>query len=638
MLQEQRYFYFFMMPKKPKLFLEDAIFDEAVKQQDVGYAELFLSNKAFFIAALAAFLIGVVVAWRLVYLNIVDSDLYKARAFGNAHKEIIIPAKRGIISDRFGVPLVKNEPSLNVFINVAELIRDKNLDFALQQLASILDIDKETLLNRVVEHDLQSQNIVVVDQGITNEQAIAIMSANIPGVEVSDGFVRVYENGPAFAHVVGYDGYVRAGLEKYYDKYLRGEDGSVVKIRDSVGKTHGEKYLKEPKPGLQVVTTIDGEFQKYFYQRMRSSLFALGLNSGAGIAMDPRSGEILALLSFPSFDNSIFAASGNLQQKTRLLNSPNHPLFNRAIAGLYNPGSTIKPLVAVAALKEGVVDKSTQINSRGFIEVPNPYFPDKPSRFVDWKPHGWVDIYSALARSSNIYFYAAGGGLPRGERAEILRGRLSLSGLGINKLNEYWREFLLDQKTGIDLPGEAVAPLPSPQLKENRTGEPWRVGDTYNVSIGQGDLLITPIQLLNMISAIANGGILYKPFIVQKIKDEQGNVLQSFKPKVLKDLSSRLSSEIKEVQKGMKDAVQKWYGTAFLLADLPFSSAGKTGSAQTAGNTQTNAFFVGYAPADDPKIAVLVLVENARHGSLNAVPIAKDVLRWYYVNRLQPLQ
>ncbi len=217
----------------------------------------------------------------------------------------------------------------------------------------------------------------------------------------------------------------------------------------------------------------------------------------------------------------------------------------------------------------------------------------------------------------------------------IMRGGSdNIKGLGIEKLKEYWGKFGLGETTGIDLPGENNGFLPDPKEKEQRTGEPWRLGDTYNVSIGQGDLLITPIQLINYIAAIANGGKIFQPFIVKKIISEDGHVIKERQPKILKDYSE-FDNYIKEVQKGMVDVVEKSYGTAYLLNDLPVMVAAKTGTAQIEGNEKINAFFVGYAPTDNPQLVVLVLVENAREGSLNAVPIAKDVFNWYYYNRLK---
>ena len=294
------------------------------------------------------------------------------------------------------------------------------------------------------------------------------------------------------------------------------------------------------------------------------------------------------------------------------------PLFNRAVSGAYNPGSTIKALVALAALHEQVITPTTTVYSAGYIDVPNPYVPDKPSRFVEFNMHqyGWVDVRSALAKSSNIFFYTVGGGFG------------GITGLGLDRLHHYWEKFGLGQKTRIGLEPEAAGMLPTAEEKEARTRQPWRLGDTFNVAIGQGDLLVSPLQLINLYASIANNGVMYQPRLIRSINNE--GILS---PQVTLDYHD-WRVELEEVQAGLRDGVAKSYGTSYTLDDLPFHAAAKTGSAQIKNNTETNAFFVGYAPYEDPRIVVSVLIENAQTGSLNAVPIAKDVLDWYYQHRL----
>lgn len=616
------------MINKEDFNLEDAIFDSFAKDYDK--IEMPLARSAFLLVGGLIAASAIIAVGQMVILNIGQGDRFQERASANVNEEMILPAYRGIISDRFGEPLVKNSASFSVFLNLPELIRstgnsaEKNISI-IQTLSDILSLDFESFKKKIRNFDLEKQSVLLVADGIGSNDLIGLQDLKLPGVTVKEGYAREYPDGPIFAHILGYHGQVQTGLEAIYDRYLKGEDGRLIIFEDARGRPLDKKIVSGPIAGNQLITAIDANLQRFFYKRLSGGLRALGRDTGVGIAMDPQTGEILSLISLPSFNNNLFAAARLREEKAGVLNSPAKPLFNRAVSGVYAPGSAIKPLVALGALLEGVVTPDTSVFSKGFIEIPNPYYPDQPSRFLDWKPHGLINLYSALARSSNIYFYAIGGGLD------------GIKGLGIEKLRDYWSRFLLGQPTGIDLPAEATGFLPDPEEKEQRTGQIWRIGDTYNVSIGQGDLLLTPIQLLNFIAAIANDGVIYKPYVVKEAVSADGSVTALNQPTALLNFQE-WQKEIEEVQRGMEDAVQKWYGTANLLSSLPVSAAGKTGSAQVANNTRTNAFFVGYLPADDPKIAILVLIENAREGSLNAVPIAKDVLEWYYYNRLTNLE
>ncbi len=596
-----------------ELNVEDLVFNE--ENQESDYLELPLSRQTFLLVAGAIVLVGVFSLGRIGFLNLFKGGFYASRASANVNKEIALPAPRGVVVDRFGNQLVGNKSAISVFLNVAEVLKQPDkIDALVADIFEILGTSVEGLKSHILGADLDQGSFISVARDITNSQAIKIKDLNRPYLQVTDDYARDYLDGPIFSHIVGYVGAAdranelagRAGLEAQYNDWLKGTDGKLIVYRDASGNPIDTKVSEPPVSGKKLVATIDADLQRYFYNRLKDGLAFLGRQSGAGLALDPQSGEVLALVSLPSFDNN---------QVSKYLNLPNQPFFNRAISGAYTPGSTIKPLVALAALHENIVDPKYQILSTGSIEIPNPYDPEHPSRFLDWRAHGWVDLHSALARSSNVYFYELGGGFQ------------GFKGLGIERLRDYWQRFLLGNKTGIDLPAENTGFLPAPEEKEQRTGQIWRIGDTYNVSIGQGDLLLTPLQLLNFIDSIANGGHLLRPRLVLN-----GSTTQSLN-NLLFDYSD-WQYELKEVQEGMQDTVRKPYGTANLLSTLPMPVAGKTGSSQVSNNTKTNAFFVGYAPADDPQIAILVLIENAREGSLNAVPIAKDVFNWYYENRI----
>lgn len=634
--------------------------------KDLDLMEMPLSQKVFKAIGFIAIAVAVIVFLRVSFLGFWKGDFYKNRALANASKIIPIAAERGIIFDRFGNPLVENVPIYKLDLRLVELMKSDERDKTFKELHKILGVEIKEMENLIRLVDLESRDFITLSAVLSQEQAERIKNLNLKSVVVKKEFKRNYFDSRIFSHIVGYmsaandndiknnpnldfnDSVGKSGLEGYYDKELRGVEGQIVYYRNVKGESIDSKFLQAPEHGLDIQTTIDKDLQIYFYGRLKEKLVSIGGDGGVGLAINPKNGEVLALVSIPSFDANKITNSD--------LNNPAMPFLNRAVSGVYAPGSTIKPLVAIAALKENVVSPQTKIYSRGYIEIPNPYFPDKPSRFVDWKPQGWVDVYSAIARSSNVYFYALGGGLPKSESG-ILQGDVNdniWKGLGIGKLKEYWQKFGLNEKTGIDLMAEAKGFLPDAEIKEKNRGEPWRLGDTYNVSIGQGDLMITPLTLLNYIAAIANNGEFYKPFIAKKIfsaeksfcvrqSENSSNVkcsdikeekiINEKNPEIIRSVAD-LADYIKEVQKGMNDTVVKSYGTASLLSSLPFKVAAKTGSTQIQGNTKTNASFVGYAPSDNPQIAILVLIENAREGSLNAVPVAKDVLEWYYLNRL----
>ncbi len=615
--------------KRNEINLEDILSDRSAEED---FLEVPIGDRAFRIMMLLVLLLSAVLVFQVFDLNVLQGRFYDRRALINMSDPNVQIAPRGIIYDRSGKALVQNIASFNVFLTPRSLPEDSSARSAIiVQAAGILGLDQGSILQELSGKDWSLSDRLLLKEDVSHDELVALSAANLPGVDVESGFKREAAVPLDFSHLLGYTGLVsendlksdpnltvedqigRAGLEAEYDDYLRGTDGEKLVLSNAAGKAQTERTLRLPEPGDDITTYIDAGLQEYFYNDLLADIHALGRQIGLGLAFDPRNGEVLALFNIPSYDPGNVVAA---------LSAPSQPLFDRAVAGLYSPGSTIKPLVATAALTEGILDPNHQIFSPGYLDIPNPYDPSHPSRFLDWQYQGWVDLYSALAKSSDVYFYEVGGGF--GDQ----------KGLGIARLKEWWQKFLLDKPTGIDLPGEASGFLPDPTWMKEVKGQNWLLGNTFNVSIGQGDLTITPVELLNYIAAIANGGKLYEPRIMEKITDPQGNAVLESQPKVLSDLSSEIGSHLKDVQEGMRDAVTKPYGTAYMLHDLPIPVAAKTGSAQVKNNTETNALFVGYAPANDPQIAILILVENAKEGSLNVVPVARDVFSWYYQNRI----
>ena len=615
------------MKNKEDIFFEEALIDEWNK--DIELAEIEVSNKPFLYLGILILITGFLIGGRIFFLNIVWGEEFRERAEINAGKKEFINPPRGIIYDRFGKILAENRLFFEAVINLNEFIKIKDDAKILKEIEGVFNINPDELVHLVMEKlSLNINSPIILASNLNHDQIIALKTKSIPGVYIREAYKRFYPDGKIFSSIIGYVGmpskgdlenkpYLayqnftgKSGVEYQYDRDLNGVPGILLNQRNAQGQTISAVKIQEPQPGKNLYLTIDGDFQKYLFERMNQGLKELSRNSGAAIALNPQNGEVLAMVSFPVYDNNIFIDAAQKEEILNILNDKSLPLFNRAISGTYQPGSTIKPLIGIAALKEGIITPQKEIFSPGYLDVPNPYNPSQPTRFLDWRYQGWVNLYSAIAQSSNVYFYTVGGGFG------------DIGGLGINKLIEWWKKFRLGQKTKIDLPGEADGFLPTPEWHKKTFKRPWLLGDTYNVSIGQGDLKITPLQLINYISAIANGGRIYRPFI---FKDKPIEVLDDL---------SYLEKEISEVKKGMIQTIEAPLGSAHLMADLPFGVAGKTGTAQVANNKLENAFFVGFAPAQNPQIALLILVEGSRQGSLNAVPIAKDVLNWYYHYRI----
>jgi penicillin-binding protein 2 len=313
----------------------------------------------------------------------------------------------------------------------------------------------------------------------------------------------------------------------------------------------------------------------------------------------------------PSYDNNLFARKISGDQYSALITDQNKPLFNRAIAGEYPPGSTIKPAIATAALSEGVISPSTVIDGLGGkLRIGN-------FSFGDWKAHGPSDVRTAIAESNDIFFYTVGGGYG------------SIQGLGMDRMKKYYNLFGFGNPTGVDVGGEASGFIPSEQWKLDKLGERWFVGNSYHASIGQGYITATPLQIANYTAAIANGGTLYEPHLVSQIKKNDGEV-STVQPEIIR--SNFISPEIiKVAQEGMRQVVTA--GTAQPLKDLPIAVAGKTGTAQFGNENKTHGWFISYAPYDDPQIAMAILVEGGGEGHSSGVPVTKEVYQWYFGDR-----
>lgn len=582
------------------------------------------------------------------YSQVFNFRHWKILAETNRTRVVVKPAPRGVILDRYGKPLVTNEQILSLVISPGEILgagSGNGLQQALpsiQKLSQITGLSEEYIREKLVNQiKFSLVEPVLILQDVPQDLALQIeLNKNqLPGTYLIQDFKRVYLYSDAFAHVLGYLGYPtkdeyssnesisisdligRDGLEAYYDKYLRGVNGrrsweisGSLDIVREIGST-------EPNSGNDLYTTIDKDLQLVFFDSFQRHILARGLNRGAGIIINPKTGEVLSLFSFPSFDPNVLTTGKDKSIIQRILSDRNKPLFNRVIQGQYSPGSTIKPLIALAALEESVVTPKKQIYSSGQIVIPNPYFPDQPSIFHDWKAHGWVDMERALAVSSNVYFYTIGGGFE------------NTPGLGISRIDKYFDIFKLNQRYDIDLNGEVEGFYPTPELKAklDKKDSVWRVGDTYNTSIGQGYFGITPLALIEYLGGIINNeNTIMRPYLAEKIQTPGGETILKNEKKEVAKLSLK-PENVRVVKAGMRAMITT--GTAQMLSSVGMPVAGKTGTPQVFGGERLNGLFIGYAPSDNPDIAIMVLVENIPEGSLAVLPIAQDVFSWYAQNR-----
>ncbi len=570
-----------------------------------------------------ALLTIMILAGRLVYLNFWRGDYYGEIARNNSVRSIVLTAPRGIISDRFGEPLVKNIPSLDGIVIPGALPKDADeRQRVLDTIEKIFQPSTALWRSTLDAGTLSSTKAVLIKEDLTQEEAIMYYSQShrLPGISIQKSVRREYINGPIFSPVIGYEGKIqkeelrdhpeylftdsigKQGVEKVYESELRGVHGREVAEVDSLGRVKKELGIIPPNQGKDIRLTLDKELTEKIYTTMADWFMANNLTAGAAIALDPRSGAIRALVSYPGYDNNLFSGGITSDEYAQLIENPAKPLFNRAIAGEYPPGSTLKPVIAVAALAERIITPATMIESRGGISV-GKFF------FGDWKAHGFTDLRRAIAVSSDVYFYTLGGGYG------------GISGLGMERMKKYENLFGYGYQTGIDLPGEASGFIPDPAWKKDVIGEPWRLGDDYNASIGQGFITATPLQIVNSIATIANGGTRYTPHVRE---GEIHNERLSIAPEILR-----------VIQEGMRETVTE--GTAQMLQTLPVAVAGKTGTAQYGNEEKTYGWFVSYGPYENPELALIILVEGQpKESTYHAVPITKSIFEWYVSRKNKP--
>lgn len=565
---------------------------------------------------------------RLSYLQVTQGRSHQLLAQGNRMRTREILPSRGVITDRFGTVLAKNVAAFQLQIVPADLTKNRDERATTYQLAATLAKGKADEIQQTVEHEgLRSLHPVVLQDHLDQETAISykLQIGNTPGITVAEEPKREYLRMPGLAHLLGYTGKVaeadlaessvysyasvvgKTGIEQSYEQQLYGKPGSEQIEVNSKGYFQRVLSQQPPLPGDTIQLTLDAALQQHFGDALSAKMSEVQATAGIGIAMDPRDGSILSMVSLPDYDGNLFAAGISQDQLSALSNDPNSPLINRAIGGVYPSGSVIKPVVASGGLAEGVITERTSLDIPKQITIGDFVFPD-------WKAHGITDVRKALAVSSDIFFYAVGGGWDK------------VSGLGIERLDNYLKLFGFGKPTGIDLPGEVVGLVPTPEWKKRVKHEGWYTGDTYHLSIGQGDFLVTPLQLATSIAAVANHGNLVTPHLL--LHDVSSSNGPDLSPPGHRATNIVDDKWLEIVRSGMKQAVDN--GSARQLQSLPVSAAGKTGTAQFGTDNKTHAWFTAYAPAEDPEIAITILVEGGGAGNEIAEPIAADVLNWYF--------
>ena len=561
-------------------------------------------------------LVIAVLIGRAAYLQIYQGEYYAGLADGNRIRIVPSMAPRGTFYDRNGELLVTNRPGFSVsLLPLTAPISDDVID----RLSDLLKVPTDEIKTKIAGHS--GFNPIRIKTDVTPDivSIIEEQKSQYPGVVIEVTPIRDYILKQEGAHTFGYvseindaelekmkdEGYKsgdiigKFGLEKVYDKELRGENGGQQVEVDVSGKPVQILGRKEPIPGDDLELTIDINLQQAAEKAVDEQLTQIGAHAAAAVVMNPQTGEILAMVSRPAFDPNLFAHGISSKDWNQLNNNPYHPMDNKTITGEYPPGSTFKIVTGTAALTEGVVTPDEQIFDSGHHWI-------IPKGNADGEALGWLNFRTALAHSDNVYFYEMG------------------NRLGIDRLEKYARMFGLGAKTGIDLPYEATGLVANRRYKEKNfdDGE-WYLSETFDAAIGQGFNLVTPLQAAMVMGEIAADGKRYKPHVVNRIIAPDGSVVKDFQPELLSQLDVP-EEDIKLVQDGLHDVTK--YGTAASsFRGFTVDIAGKTGTAENS-QGRDHGWFVAYGPFDNPNIVVAVIVENGGYGSQSAVPIGRKIL------------
>jgi penicillin-binding protein 2 len=600
------------------------------------YYESRLIQRRLIVAAVIVLVLMSIVLGRLYVLQVVEYDHFATLSNSNRVRLKALPPSRGLIYDRNGVVLADNLPSYRLEIITEQVV---DLDATLLSLSRLVDIPQLNIrkFRQAAARRRPFESIPLLFNLSDDEVArLAVNLHQFEGVEINARLTRNYPLGKHAVHALGYVGRIddddlndldlanyagtshigKLGLEKFYEQELHGEVGYQRVEVNASGRTLRVLDSSPPVTGNNLHLTIDSRLQQ-----LAEDLFAD--EKGAVVAIDPNNGDILALVSMPSFDPNLFVSGISNQLYSGLRDSSRRPLFNRALTGQYPPGSTTKPFFGLAGLEHNIVGDRQSIFCNGFYILPN-----EERRFRDWKKegHGKMDLDGAITQSCDVYFY-----------------ELSYS-LGIDRMSAFMKQFGFGSKTGIDSTSERSGLMPSRAWKRGARGMPWFPGETLNTGIGQGAFLVTPLQLASGTGALAMQGKRFKPRLVRAIEYPAQKTTLQMEPELNGEYSIKKMLNWEHVIKSMVNVVHGIRGTAHRIAKgANYKIAGKTGTAQVFGIAQDeeyeeenvtkrlrdHALFVGFAPADKPQIAVAVIVENGGHGSSVAAPMARKVMDAY---------
>lgn len=596
------------------------------------------------VAAALCLLAVLLLSLRLADLQILQHDYYSTRADGNRMRVLPVPPVRGLIYDRNGALLAENQPAFELVITPEQVGR--HLDDTIDRLRPLIRItDNDVTRFRERLRKTPRYRPVVLRSTLSPEEVARyeLNRYDFQGVDVTAGLVRSYPLGAATSHLIGYVGGItdadyatlnesdyqgltqigRTGVERSHEDDLRGTPGAKIVEANAGGRPLRDLDNRAGAAGRNLILTLDSNLQLLAEQ-------ALGDLDGAAVAIDPRNGEVLALVSKPGFDPGQFVEGIDNASYQALLNDADRPLYNRALFGTYPPGSTIKPFMALAGLNYGVIDPDRRVYCSGAFQLPN-----AERKYRCWRRHGHgpLDMEGAIMHSCDVYFYQVA------------------VALGIDRIDELLGQFGFGHQTGIDIPNERAGLLPTREWKRHYRHEVWFPGETVNMGIGQGYWQVTPMQLAQATAQLAMRGAGFKPHLIHAYEDAATHQVTGYTPQGLPHVALQDVNAYAKVIAGMRDVTSVPGGTAYsIFHDAPYTAAAKTGTAQVAGLAQDeenapkldsvplklrdHALFIAFAPVEDPKIAVAIVAEHGGHGGSIAAPVARVMMDQWLLGKV----